>query len=959
MGPFARFTRSIRWACTLAFVFSVLACLSLRAASRDPWPEFPRTIPGDPALREGRLPNGLRYFVYPNSSPRDHIVMRLIVAAGSRNEQPGQYGVAHLIEHMAFRSARGSAYGALMQQLEHLGVGLGPGVTAYTYYDSTQYLLDLPKSDPTHLLTGLRLFRAFATDTHFDPSDVATEKQVVLNEQRMHTVEGDDSAFAYYGFLWPSVATIRRPTGGSASQIVALSAADCASFYAHWYRPERMAVIVVGSVDPEKTIAMLRDTLGDFSAKTPEAPPDPAPRNWIAPSSEPPRIAAKSFTSMHEVDLLLSRTWIERPVALTPGRELWETRLGLALAMFQQRMQELSLRPGYKMGSIILRPLNPYPALGFDGVQLSISGDTSQWKTTLRTLVLELRRAQKYGFTQREFDLARHGYLKSLEEGLRYWPTRQSDQVAAVIVQSLQSGRPFLTAQTIYDRLKAILAKTTLANCDHDFSEAWGYGRLPNIYLMAPPVVTVQRMEIIDALRDAMNARIDPRPDPKQAAFAYNSFGTPGRITDERHLADLDVWLDRFENGVRFNFKHTDFESDVVDAYIRVGTGRLSLPGNRPGLWLAAQGALLPGGLQRQTADQIAEITATRMIWLNFFVLDDALMFQLRSARDDLPLALKIVTAYIEDPALPSSVMPQLRVNLNRIYDRVGGTPSGVLSRDMEQILANGDPRFGLGRRSDALNCSISSIRHWLLPQLSSGPIEMSIVGDISYKDARADVATTIGALPRRDERPAEEKDGIRSFAPPDFYPLQGEGTPYQAGISYVWLLPWVRTMEQQRRINLLAEVLNQRLRSRLRESLGMSYVTGAQFVRHDGFKGFSYLTFYTEVNQQQLQTAVAVISAEFRTLAADGVSEDQFERSKSPWVSSYDSNLRQNAYWGGTVLADAQQRPANLAAARNRTVDTHGIKREEINRLLNRILDPASTLLFVIQMQQPQPAAP
>ncbi|OIR04121.1 peptidase M16 inactive domain protein [mine drainage metagenome] len=931
---------------------------SLRAAGSGPWPEFRTDLPADPALHAGRLANGLRYFVYPNAVPKDHIVMRLIVAAGSRNEREGQYGVAHLVEHMAFRSARDGDSNTLMRQMERLGVGLGPGVTAYTYYDSTQYLLDLPRSDPAHLLAGLKLFRAFAADTRFDPAEVETEKRVVLSELNMRMVEGDDSSYAYDRFLWPELVNLRRAIGGTTLSVSGLNGADCASFYATWYRPDRMAVIIVGPVDPGATIDLLGKTLGNFGAKTAEAPPIPPPTKWIPPASARPRIETMPSSKIHQIGLWLSRSWIEPPIPLSHGRELWETHIGLALAMFQQRMKELSLRPGYRLGAIQVSTLDPYPALGLHGVMAGISGDAATWQQTLRTLVIELRRAEMYGFTPREFQLARQSYANVLKEGIRYWPSRASDQIAQSILHTLQSGRPMLTAQTAYAHLSPLIDKATLQACNRDFREAWANGRLPDIFILAPPSLAMRHQAIRDVLHDAMEARLSPPRDPKQvAAFAYESFGKPGTLAQERHVADLDVWLDRFANGVRFNFKHTTFESDTVQAYIRVGTGKLSLPRDKPGLWLAAQSALLPGGLRRQSAETLAAIAATHLIWTNFYVLDDALLFQVQASREDFPLALKIATAYIEDPALPDSIMPSVRVGLNSVFDQISGSPWGKLTRDQEPIIAGGDTRFGLGSRTDALARSMPEIRAWLRPQLQSGPIEMSIVGDITYEDARSLVADTLGTLPQRNERPPDGTNGIRKFAPPDFYPLQATGMPYQDGISYVWMIPWARTMQQDRRLRLVAAVLDQRLRSRLREALGMSYVTSVQYITHPGFDDFSYLTFYTGVNAAQLQSVISVLEADLRLLASSGVTEDEFERAKSPWVSSYDTNLTQNSYWGATVLADAQQRPGNIEAARNRTLDTHSITRAEINALLARILDSGSTLRFIVQMSAP--AAP
>ena len=77
-----------------------------------------RTLPIDPAVKAGRLPNGLRYFIRQNARPAKRVAMRLAVNAGAIQEQPDQRGLAHFLEHMAFNGTENFKPGELVSFLE-------------------------------------------------------------------------------------------------------------------------------------------------------------------------------------------------------------------------------------------------------------------------------------------------------------------------------------------------------------------------------------------------------------------------------------------------------------------------------------------------------------------------------------------------------------------------------------------------------------------------------------------------------------------------------------------------------------------------------------------------------------------------------------------------------------------------------------------------------------------------
>lgn len=122
----------------LAFVLGFVCFLPRIAA------QSAESARADSPLRQGVLPNGLRYAVLPHPSPKGDISLRLIVHAGSLDEHDDERGFAHFVEHMAFDGTLRHPAGSVRNFFQHLGLTFGPDLNANTSYTHTTYLLDLP-----------------------------------------------------------------------------------------------------------------------------------------------------------------------------------------------------------------------------------------------------------------------------------------------------------------------------------------------------------------------------------------------------------------------------------------------------------------------------------------------------------------------------------------------------------------------------------------------------------------------------------------------------------------------------------------------------------------------------------------------------------------------------------------------------------------------------------------------
>ncbi len=178
--------------------------------------------------------------------PPGQVSFRFRIGAGSIQETPNQQGIAHFLEHMAFRGSTHVPDGEVFRRMERLGAALGADTNASTGWTETVYKFDLPHGDAQSIDTAMTLMRETASELLLKPEAVDSERPVILSEERVRDtpplhVAKDQLSFVYkeqpYGDHLPI---------GSVDVIQKVQATDIKRFYDAYYRPERATLIVVG-----------------------------------------------------------------------------------------------------------------------------------------------------------------------------------------------------------------------------------------------------------------------------------------------------------------------------------------------------------------------------------------------------------------------------------------------------------------------------------------------------------------------------------------------------------------------------------------------------------------------------------------------------------------------------------------------------------------------------------------
>lgn len=910
----------------------------------------------DPAVHFGVLTNGMRYAVAANHEPKGRASLRLLVNAGSLYETDDQQGLAHFLEHMAFNGSTHYPPGTLIEFFQRMGMSFGGDTNASTSFDHTQYLLELSSTQEATMAEGLHVLSDYANGLLLAPKEIDNERGIILSEKRARDSVGFRSFVAEHAFVFEGTRIPSRLPIGQAEVIQNAPRERFLDFYNTWYRPDLCTIVAVGDFDASAVEKQIVAIFSPFSARAPERTKPDFGR--IAPSAGL-HVKYHGEPEAPATQLSLSAIAPYQANPDTAAKRIEDLPRQIANAIINQRLSILVKKEGAPFSGARAGFSTGYDLI--ERASITLMCKPEQWEAALALGEQELRRAIEFGFQEAELKEVVANYLKRLEIAVKAAPTRRSPEVADALCASIKEEEVFTSEATDMALLKPALEKITIADCATAFRKIW---KPDNRFIFVTGNVNLgaDAEPAIKAAYEKAHAKPVTPPEKEAAAvWAYSNFGAPGKIAQRQQVADLDATLITFENGVRLNIKKTDFTAGIIGVRARVGDGSMTEPASKRGLTQIAASIFDLGGLGKHSTDDMRRILAGKTVGLRFNADTDAFELSGNTSPGDLLLQFQLLAAKITDPGYRPEAMRLTRKGIEQLYIGFQHTPNGPLALELANLIADGDPRFGLPSKEVLLSRTIDEVKAWLQPSLSKGPIEVAVVGDLDIDAVIDAAAKTLGALPVREKRiPHPELLKVRFPAQP-FQREYSIDSQIPKGLA-VFYWPTTDGLDAHiaRRLSLLASVMTDRLRVKIREEMGGTYSARARSFASDTFPAYGYLNTNIDIDPATAVKIRDAVNAIATDLANNGVTEDELNRAKLPLMTSLRESARTNAYWLN-VLGRAQEKPIVLDWARDRESDNQAISKADLDNLAKTYLQPGkvSSATIVPQAAKPAPRTP
>ncbi len=511
-----------------------------------------QTIPVDPLITVGTLPNGLRYYVRENRLPQGRAELRLVVKAGSVLEEEDQRGLAHFVEHMAFNGTLHFPKQEITSFMQSLGMRFGAHVNAHTSFDETEYDLQIPTGNPAVIDRSLTILEDFAHNVSFDAVEIEKERGVILEEWRLglgagERIQNQQMPVLLKGSRYAERSPIGRP------EIIRNANYDrLKQFYADWYRPDMMAVVAVGDFNRVAIEAQIRSRFGAIPAAASRKPrpdyavPDqPGTIYSIITDPEVTQTAISVFTKMPARD------------QSTVGAYRRQMTERLFSGMVSARLDEIAQQPNAPFlaaqtsRGIFVRTAE-VTSLG----ALVAPGGVERGLTALFT---EIDRVARFGLTAGELERQARGLQRVLENATVEKNKSPSGPLADEFIRNFLQGEPIPGIVYEYALNQRFLPEITLAEINA-LAKDWAPDRNRVVAIIAPEkdkATLPDATKMTAAIAAASGRPLDAYVDNVNTQPLLATLPSPGSVATTSTNERLGITEWRLSNGVRVVLKPT------------------------------------------------------------------------------------------------------------------------------------------------------------------------------------------------------------------------------------------------------------------------------------------------------------------------------------------------------------------------------------------------------------------
>ena len=856
-------------------------------------------LPLDPAIRTGTLPNGLTYFVRQNDEPDDRAFLRLAVKAGSVDEADDQRGLAHVLEHMAFNGSRHFPPGELVKYLESIGAQFGPHVNAYTSFDETVYMLNVPTDREGALTRGFEALSDFAGGITLDPAEIDRERGVVIEEWRGRLGASTRMQEPQLRALFGGSKYADRLPIGTPEILKSFPPQRLRDFYRDFYRPDRMALVVVGDVDPQQIEAEIRKHFGPLQAQQGSARPV-----YEIPPHQDTRYVSVSDREAQGSSVTLYHKREKRDLRTVADYRRTVVQ-GLMYQMLNARFAEIARQSD----APFLGASSGEDTLGRTVEAFAVSARTRDGaiERGLNALGQELARVRQHGFGEAELGRAKASMLARYERAYNERDNAESGPLADELVRNFLIAEAAPGIEVEVDLVRKFLPTITAA-------EVAALARAmiadENRVVIAtapekPELKPVTETALATALRGGLTASVTPWRDEVAGRELLAKAPTPGAVKARREIPEIGVTVVTLSNGVEVWLKPTDFRNDQISftSYARGGLStatpedyfNASLSGALVGL--SGIGGFNPIDLGKLMAGKLANVSPTVSTYTHGMSGN--------TTPRDLETALQLLylqfTAPNRDPAAFELMKERLEANLANQAQSPGAV-------------------FG-----ERLRC-INTVNHYTcralkledIPKLSpdrmyafhrqlydnAADFTFFFVGSFKIDEIVPLLEKYVASLPSTGAASSKYAD-LRLQFPASVVREQvykGQEPRSQTVISF-FADTGLEELETHR-VQAATTVVENRLRDILREQLGGTYSVGVGYSNTSPVPGYGTTSVQFGSSPENVEKLQAAVMAELDRLRREGPTAADVQAVKEAEKNSLQEAMRENSYWQGSLQA-------------------------------------------------------
>ncbi len=708
-------------------------------------------LPNDPAVKVGKLDNGMTYYIRHNDKPAQRAEFYLATHVGAIQETPDQDGLAHFLEHMCFNGLKNLPGKQMLEYLQSIGAEFGRNINASTGVESTQYMLNnIPVTREGIIDTCLLVMHDYSHFVLNEQEEIDNERGVIIEERRTRRnaswrMYEQNKQYMYKGSKFADCSLI-----GSQENLETFKRESLVNFYETWYRPDNQALIVVGDIDPDQILTKIQKLFADIPA-----PVNPKAKDVIKiPDNAEPIVGVVTDPESpnSEVTILWKSEPLPREFNNTDVAFLTEMIKDIVGGVMNERFQEITSKSDapFLNGALMCSRI----CETCDVVLGDVAFKEGQVEPALKAFYTEVEKMKRYGFSDAEVQRAKDDILSRYERRASAADSRKNSEFIQPLISNFFNNTPYMEPATEYQLAKSIMQMVPTAAINQVVGQLITDENMVVLYNgpkkegLADPTEE-QLLGIISAVKAS---EIAANAEEKiETEFVNPASLKGGKVKKTAQLVKgITEWT--LSNGVKVAFLPTEYKKDQVLIRLVMDGGQslistADLPSFESNVWSLFQSNT---GVSKFNSSTTSKMLSGKQVNISPYISSIRHGISGSCQPKDLETALQLLYLNFVDPRFDADEYNVGKQQIAAVLPNLLNTPNFKFQQEFMKTLYGGNPR-NIVIDEDVLakaDVKVAERNYRKLFKNAAGA-KVFIVGNVDPETLKPLVEKYIGSLPK------------------------------------------------------------------------------------------------------------------------------------------------------------------------------------------------------------------
>ena len=907
-------------------------------------------IPLDPAVKVGKLENGLTYYIRHNEWPEKRCDFYIAQRVGSMQEEDDQRGLAHFLEHMCFNGTTHFPGDALKQYLERIGVKFGENLNAYTSFDETVYNINNVNVEIAGAIDScLLILHDWSHDLSLEDKEIDKERGVIEEEWRVRRSAQMRLIEAALPTIYKDSKYANRMPIGTMEVVKNFPYETLRSYYRRWYRPDLQALVIVGDVDPDAIEQKLQDMFADIAP----APADAAVREeFPVPDNEEPIVFIgkdKEFPDM-EANIMFKSNPLPREMRGTYAYLLNDFMEEAIAGMLNERLNEITRKADAPFTGAAISFGDFLVAKTKDALSLDVSMKENRYTEGIKAVYRELLRAVRGGFTESEYDRFKQEYLSQVDAAYEARDKRTNTSFVYALVRHFLDNIPAADIAWTHQTLHQIVPMFPLESINQAIGTLAPNNRAILVLMPDKEGLTCPtEQEILTAMAEVDAEEIAAFTEEVNADPLVPELKSKVKV---KKIAD-DIYgskLITLSNGMKIHVKQTDYSPNKI-IFRATSWGGNSLYSNDEYINTGNVGLVRQGGLGNFSAVELNKKLAGIQAGASANVGSRTEGITGHCVKKDLETMLQLTYLCFtsprrDDDAFTSQIERTRNTLKNQELD-----PRTALTDSIVSVVYDNNVRAKRMKEEDLDRISYDRLLEIYRERYANaGDFEFFMVGDVNADSVAPLLAKYLGALPTKGKKEKYKTIDQRMHkGERECLFTKEQDTPNSLNV-FLYHAPVKETLKNDILVDMLQQAMTMLYTETVREDEGGAYGVPVNAGISDYPEEIANVQIVLPTAPEKREAMTKIVYDGVRQMMENGPTEENLGKIKEYMLRSHQENLKDNDYWMESMVSKTRY-DQDFVTGYEECVQ--GITVEDIKQMAQHIFGSGNKL--VVTMETPQ----